>query len=95
INLPQIITRLRLSLRSKFGQAGFFQTFHSLPAPNLLGEKTEDRFRTYGNFNGCYDEFFGLMEVGVKYWFSKNQDVGLEVFGGNQSIRLESGGMGV
>ena len=84
---PKFPLDLRLGLRtgyiiSKFGEAGYSQTFYSLDAPNVLGEKTEDRFSSFGDFNSCCDEFFGWMEVGVKYWFSKNQDVGLEVFGG-------------
>lgn len=84
---PKLPLDLRLGLRtgyiiSRFGQAGFSQTFYSLPEPNILGEKTEDRFSSFGNFNGCCDEVFGWLEFGAKYWFSKNQDIGLEVFGG-------------
>ena len=84
---PKFPIDLRLGIRSgfllsSFGQASFSQSFHALPAPNVLGEMTEERFRSSGNYNGCCDEFFGWMEIGAKYWFSKNQELGIEVFGG-------------
>ncbi|MEM8886909.1 MAG: hypothetical protein AAGD28_02905 [Bacteroidota bacterium] len=85
--LPNVPIDLRLGIRSgfllsSFGQAAFTWNIHTLPAPNILGDKTDDRFSSSGSFNNCCDEFFGWAEVGVKYWFSKNQELGLELFGG-------------
>lgn len=84
---PKFPIDLRFGIRSgfllsSFGQAAFSWNIHSLPAPNILGDQTEDRFSSSGSYNNCCDEFFGWMEVGVKYWFSKNQELGLELFGG-------------
>lgn len=84
---PRFPLDLRFGLKSglllySFGDFSFSQAFHSLPAPNELGVKIRDGANISRELSECCNEITLWLDVGLRYWFSKNQDIGIELWGG-------------
>lgn len=83
---PRFPIDLRFGLRSglllySFGDFSFSQGFYSISAPNELGVKIRDGATISGEISECCNEITLWLDLGIRYWFSKNQDMGIELWG--------------